>query len=138
MDGLIFHGSLEEVIQNQNKFIKKSIAFAKKKHSEFIGDKYLNNSITLVEKNNTSENPPHNENTVKKEEGMEEKGNESRVKEVKIHSCEECSFKEKNLKRLRRHITSEHIPKEKEKAHSCGECTLQRFQSKEPSITHQN
>ena len=116
MKGFVFHGSLEDAIKNKTKFIENSTAFAKKKQSELIKDKYLYHSTNSEQDNYV------------KEERTEDVGKESIQgigveTKVKMYSCEECSFEDKNPKRLQKHIRSEHV--RNEKVHSCEECAFE-------------
>jgi len=93
MKGIIFQGSLEEVMRSKKQFIENSIAFAVK-----LQERY--NDQTKVKTANID---------IMKDKSIKtEKETSTETKSVKMHYCRECDFVDANKRVLKTHVFREH------------------------------
>jgi len=124
--GLVFSGTLEDVLRNEEQFIENSALGVKKEFSNFH---QTNEDKTddMEDCDDIWDNQENLDVKVKLEEMEEVEIKQNR--KTKIHYCQSCNFQATNGKTLRKHVTLLHGRKEKPYK-KCRFC-MEEFQMRE-------
>jgi len=139
--GVVFCGSLEDAIRSKEKFVESSVLYCNNLQTEIIDENNSDHATNIAKEINRDANFESDKNIIDKEEEdvkvklelMEfEVKHKTAGKKIKVHSCEECDFKDTNTKVLQKHVTLEHGRKEKPYK-KCKFC-MEEFQMKKDQI----